>query len=44
MRVYGAAAYRAGFSLMLVWSALAVALILLTRDTRLVEGDRAGAA
>lgn len=34
VRVYGFAAYRAGFSLMLVWLVIAIALVLLTRETR----------
>jgi MFS family permease len=38
VRIYGEAAYRAGFSLMLVWSALAVVLILLTRDAGRTRG------
>jgi MFS family permease len=34
VRVYPWSAYRAGFALMLVWAALALVLILLTRETR----------
>lgn len=34
VRFYGFAAYRAGFSLMLVWLVIAIALVLLTRETR----------
>ena len=33
VRVYEWAAYRAGFSLMLAWAALAVVLVLCTRET-----------
>lgn len=33
VRIYGSAAYRAGFALMLVWAALAFALVALTRET-----------
>lgn len=34
VRVYDLAAYRAGFSLMVAWAALASILLLMTRDTR----------
>jgi MFS family permease len=33
VRVYGLAAYQAGFSLMIVWSALAFILLFFTRET-----------
>lgn len=40
VRVYGFAAYRAGFSLMLVWLVIAIALLLLTRETRCRQTPR----
>jgi hypothetical protein len=34
VRVYGLAAYKAGFSMMLAWVALALILLFFTRETR----------